>query len=177
MRVDRRLKSLKTILWSISIIAVGCSPAIQSSNSNVNKGYSEDISAHRPVYEEIKKDTLQNEITEAVTYAFNPQYDVTDTLNALLDSISVLSKQITFVDGYAIQVYSGNNREEANTVRGKAYAVIKSERPSLFYDSPNFKVQVGQFYSELDANETYGLLKKEFPNAILVLRKFKIERE
>lgn len=107
----------------------------------------------------------------------DPQYDITDTLNAVMDSISVLSQQINYIDGFAVQVYSGNNREEASIAKGKAFTLLTNQRLRLFYDSPNFKVQIGQFYSSLEANKTYALLKKEFPNAILVLKKFKIERE
>lgn len=167
----------KTILFSLPIVFIGCSPALQSSSSTAMHYYSEDISAYRPQYEEAQKDTtIQNEQETFSMADFNPQHDITDTLNAILDSISVLSQQIKYVDGYAVQVYSGNNRETARIRRGKA-SVILGEQPSLFYDSPNFKVHVGQFYTALEANKTFALLKKEFPNAILVLKKFKIDRE
>lgn len=156
---------------------MACSPALQSTTSN-NNSYSEDLSVYRPSYEIFTKDTIKIEQQPDFTIVdFNPQYDITDTLNAVMDSISVLSQQIQYIDGYAVQVYSGNNREAANIARGKVYTVLKNEDPNLIYDSPNFKVQVGQFYSSLEANKTFALLKKEFPNAILVLKKFRIERE
>ncbi|MDH5475150.1 MAG: hypothetical protein OEX22_05615 [Cyclobacteriaceae bacterium] len=172
------MKVLKTILYYyLPIILIGCSPALQSgSSSTTNTSYSEDISAYRPHYEVAQKDTTIQQEEAFSLNNFNPQHDITDTLNALLDSISILSQQIRYVDGYAIQIYSGNNRETARIRRGKASSIL-GEQPSLFYDSPNFKVHVGQYYSALDANKTFALLKKEFPNAILVLKKFKIDRE
>jgi len=173
-----RIKIVKTLVFSLPMLVVGCSPVLQSgSSSTTSSSYSEDLSDYRPKYDAIQQDTtVQQAMASFSMEDFTPQYDVTDTLNVILDSIAVLSQQIKYVDGYAIQVYAGNNRELANVNRGKAYAIL-DEKPSLFYDSPNFKVHVGKFYSALEANSTYALLKREFPNAILVLKKFKIERE
>ena len=171
------MRVTKTILFLLPLGIFACSPALQSTTSS-SGSYSEDLSAHRPFYENVQEDSTMAEEKQVLSLAdFNPEYDITDTLNAVMDSISVLSQQIRYVDGYAVQVYSGNNREAASIARGRAYSVIDDEKPSLFYDSPNFKVHVGQFYSSLEANKTFALLKKEFPNAILVLKKFKIERE
>lgn len=177
MRFNRGLKFIKLIVFLITVLLESCSPKVNSSNSGKNS-YSEDLSGLLPTYQLEKKDTLVSEDDRKLQVAnFNPQYDITDTLNAVLDSISTLSQSIKYVDGYAVQVYSGNNREAANIARGKAFTLLEDEKPELFYDAPNFKVHVGQFYTSLEANKTYADLKKEFPNAILVLKKFKIERE
>jgi len=158
-------------------LLVGCTPTLQPTASS---NYDEDLSAHRPKYqiESQKKDTVKQDQQAALTN-FAPQHDITDTLNAVLDSISILSQEIEYVDGYTVQVYSGNNREMANIARGKSYTVLQESeiKTRLFYDSPNFKVQVGKFFSPLEANATFAQLKRRFPNAILVEAKFKIERE
>lgn len=169
------MKLANTIFFLLLIGVIGCSPALHSTAGS--NSYSEDLAAVRPVYREPVEDSVVVEDLPIDLANFDPQFDVTDTLDAVLDSISILSQQIRYVEGFAVQIYSGNNREAASIARGKAYTVLEDGKPSLFYDSPNFKVHVGQFYSSLQANKTYALLKKEFPNAILVLKKFKIERE
>ena len=172
---------MKKAIYLLILIGVimGCAPAVQTSGSSTK--YSENLEAHRPKYEvESIEDSVVEDTpneTLAVIEEVEPKFDITDSLNSVLDSISVLSKEIKSVDGYTVQVYSGNNREAANIARGKVYTILKNSKPNLSYESPNFKVQVGQFYSTLEANETYAQLKKDFPNAILVITKFKIERD
>lgn len=169
----RRALSIICLFYTVQ----ACSPSLQTVG-DPSAGYTEDLSSYRPAYETTGlEDTSQIDTTNLTMLTdIEPLHDITDTLNAVLDSISVLSQQVKYVDGYTVQVYSGSNREAANIARGKAYTLEPYIKPNLFYDSPNFKVHVGQFYSSLEANETYAQMKQDFPNAILVLRKFKIKR-
>ena len=84
-----------------------------------------------------------------------------------LDSLSkdALHKKITI---YAIQVYIGNNRDEANDARMKVYGLLENEIPRLEYTQPNFRVKVGKYNSRLEANKSLTILKKSFPGALLV---------
>ncbi len=133
------------------------------------EAYSEDLSVHRPKFESVdtEKDNNSEQQDSDVQYP-DPQYDVTETLNNVLDSIDRIKANVTYVDGYTIQVYSGTNSEEAKIARGKVYTILDNASPSLKYDEPNFKVKVGRFYTRIEAQETYTQLKSKFPKSIII---------
>lgn len=78
--------------------------------------------------------------------------------------------------GYRIRIFFDN----AQDARDKSAAVLerfKEAHPDMMgyrsYDSPNFKVTVGNFRSRTEADAALESLKKEFPSAFVVREKFK----
>lgn len=69
--------------------------------------------------------------------------------------------------GYTIQLYNGNERDAKKTL-----ALFKVEFPEtkakLLYETPDWKVQVGQYKVKLDADRASLLFKEEFENIIVV---------
>lgn len=170
-------KGLYTI--SIFLLAVwSCTPKLPSDTSQ--EDYYEDLSAYRPTYPVLDTTTSEKVVT-STSINIVPEYDITDTLNSVLDSISVLSQKIRYIDGYTLQIYSGSNREAANIASGKAYSLLESQgsnlRPKVSYKAPNFKVQVGKFFNTLDAHTVHAKLLRNFPNTIIILKKFRIKRD
>ncbi len=165
------------IISFFSIAVWSCAPKIQS--GAVQGDYYEDLSAYRPTYP--TADTIPNQkIPDHTLTNTIPEHHINDALNAVLDSISVLSQSIKYINGYTVQIYSGSSRESANIASGKAYTLLGKEgsglRPKVSYKAPNFKVQVGRFYNTLDAHTVHAQLLRNFPNAIIVLKKFRIKR-
>lgn len=152
----------------ILVVIYSCSPVTTTQMSSVEP-YAEDLSIHRPKFSPV--DTILNAsvITEAEKIDYpEPEFDVTERLNFVLDSINILKKDKPYVDGYTIQVYSGTNSEEAKIARGKVYSIIDGSKPSLKYDEPNFKVRVGKYFNRLEAQKAYAQLKANFPNTIII---------
>lgn len=78
--------------------------------------------------------------------------------------------------GYRIRIFF----DSSQNARDKSAAVLERFReahPDMAgyrsYDSPNFKVTVGNFRSRADADAALSTLKKEFPSAFVVREKFK----
>ena len=164
------------IISIFSLAVWGCTPKLTSDTS---QNYYEDLSIYRPFYP--KTDTVKVEkISDSTLANIIPKHHITDTLNAVLDSISILSQEIRYIDGYTVQIYSGSNREAANIASGKAHTILQEQksnlRPKVSYKAPNFKVQVGKFYNTLNAHTVHAQLLRDFPNAIIVLKKFRINR-
>lgn len=69
--------------------------------------------------------------------------------------------------GYTIQLYNGNELKAK-----KLLARFKIEFPEtdakLLYETPDWKVQVGQYKVKLDADRASLLFKEEFNNIIVV---------
>ncbi|MBL6449673.1 SPOR domain-containing protein [Fulvivirga sp. 29W222] len=152
----------------ISIVAFGCKTSSVISSTDTEK-YKEDLSQLRPKYEkpEVAVDSSSTETVKDFSDV-SPTNDVTAKLDAILDEIDELRKDISYIDGFTIQVYSGTNSEEARLARGKVYSILPESSPKLKFDEPNFKVKVGEYYSRIEARRSYSQLKKKFPGAIII---------
>ena len=161
------IKSACSFLVVLTVL-MACSPGSIPTSSDAER-YKEDLSYLRPTYPEPVDSVEMDTPVDAPSYSnIEPKYDVTKQLNAILDSIDVLRKDKRYIDGYTIQVYSGYDSEEATIARGKVYAVLPDSSPSLKFEEPNFKVKVGQYYSRLEAQKDYSLLKEKFLSALII---------
>lgn len=178
------MKLIHILYFGVLLIITGaCASKSPSSSSSGPEEYEEDLSGFVLPY----SDSLQRlspispspemEEPEVPEGILNPDLSlelaVTDSINILLDSITVKNKDNTY-RGYTIQVYSGSNREEANEAKNKVYQVLPSSKPRISYVQPNFKVRVGEFVERLEAQKMYITLKEEFPGAMIIPREIKI---
>ena len=169
------------IIMGALLLAVGCK-SIKTSKSGSGTGYYENLATWRPdvTLPTTPVDTVTNTGGETPgSQTSNPTLatikPVTYRLNAKLDSISSQSQSERYIDGFTIQVYSGRNREAALIAKGKAGSMLPDMQPYQIYRVPNFKVNVGRFYSKVEAQKTFQKLKPRFPTAIVVMQKIKIE--
>lgn len=135
-----------------------------------DRDYYEDLSAYRPDYS-AALDTMESSTTsniEEKTINVDPRYHVTSNVNMLLDSIKILKRDINYVDGFTIQVYTGISKEQANEAKAKVYTTLPDSRPEIIYNQPSFKVKVGKFYTRREAQQTFAQLKRVFPAAIIL---------
>jgi len=74
------------------------------------------------------------------------------------------------VQGYRVQIYFSNDRKKAYAIRDKAIRLYPeySQEVYVVYQSPNYKVRVGNFIKESDAKSLERLLSKNFENVFLV---------
>ncbi|MBS1491560.1 MAG: SPOR domain-containing protein [Bacteroidetes bacterium] len=137
------------------------------------KLYHEDLSQLRPKVEiaEIKKTTNSTAQPEAIL----PTKNINTKIDAVLDSIDQFNVLNKFIDGYAIQIYSGQKREDAMNTKKK----IQEETPELvailLYQQPKFRVTVGKYFTKLEAQPDLLRLKKMFSTAILVPEKIQMK--
>ena len=90
-------------------------------------------------------------------------------------TIAVAKKSVRYAQGYRIQIYSGNNRDEANKARDRSYALFPDITPHIVYNQPTFRVKVGDFVDRLEAQSVYAGLITDFPNAMVVQDKIEIK--
>jgi len=166
------------ILLILSAITTSCTLSSTSKSSN----YKEDLSAYRLDYDDLEaKDSMviiENETgKDSLQYTFMAEDEITEELNTFLDSISSLRKQGGYVTGYSIQVFTGRDREEATSMKNRVYRVLPDSRPKLIFDSPNFEVKVGQYYTKMEAHKDFVALKSSFPTTIIIPERIKIQHE
>jgi hypothetical protein len=133
-----------------------------------NKPITEDLASLRPHFA-APPDTAHH-------YAGNPAKNVpvvtprlivNEKVNFVLDSIDRLNLIRKVIPGYTIQVYSGLNREEAGNTKRRLQDELDM-RAEMQYQQPKWRVSVGNYFTNLDAQKDLIRLKRWFPNSILV---------
>lgn len=138
--------------------------------------YYEDLSSLRPKVI-VPADTQTKTVTQPnkVVASVTPQYTVNEKVDAVLDSMDRYNLVRKFVDGYTIQIYSGQNREAAMESKKKMVDEIPDLTAIMQYQQPKFRVTVGKYYTKLEAQPDLVTLRKSFPAAILVPEKIQIK--
>lgn len=131
--------------------------------------YHEDLYGLRPKLNE-PVDTISHSPERAPKQFVAAHYSVNEKVDDVLDSINSFNITRKFIDGYTIQVYSGQNREEANNIK-KRVASETGLNAMVEYNQPKFRVRYGGYYSRMEAQRDLTRLKRSFANAILVPEK------
>lgn len=137
-----------------------------------NKAYHEDLSKLRPKIETLapltsKRDTVIEKIPLAVT----PINTVNAKVDEVLDSLDLFNLMRKYIDGYTIQIYSGQRREDAMNTKKKLQEEVPELTSLLQYQQPKFRVTVGKYFSKLEAQHDLLVLQRKFSTAILVPEK------
>lgn len=143
------------------------------SQRNARSHY-EDLSALRPRFS-YTDSSYQNTDNTPRKPGVTPVMTVNEKVNAVLDSIDKINTLRKFVDGFTIQIYSGQNREEANNTKKKMAEEIGYMKADLQYLQPKFRVKTGNYFTRLEAQKDLLRIKRIFPNAILVPERIPIK--
>jgi len=132
----------------------------------------EDLSVYRNRYPQSKYLVEQEEVIETPVEEEKIVVDPSYHLNAKLDStfkkIKVFFDGITYTQGYRVQLYSGNDMKSSASIESRAKSLVRGYKVYRDYNSPTWKVRVGDFIDRLSAEQLYQKLKKNFPNALIV---------
>jgi cell division protein FtsN len=152
-------------------------PLLESScvaqKSNGNPIY-EDLSVYRPKFVN-SVDTAKTSATTQRTDSVIATKNVNAKIDAVLDSIDRFNLTKKFVDGFTIQIYSGQKRDEAMNTKQRMNAEVTDLSANLQYVQPKFRVTVGSYFNKLDAQKDLSRLKRHFSTAILVPEKIPIK--
>ncbi|WP_162556034.1 SPOR domain-containing protein [Reichenbachiella versicolor] len=161
---------------TIAALLQFCAP--KASNTVATASYEEDLSIYRKEYA-VKDDNSNTKPVKQEEEFVKPDIEPTNHIREELDSIRQIiiaqSKDTRYVEGWTIQLYSGNNRDKANEYKRRAYELVEGVRPRVSYEQPNYKVRMGQYFDRLEANADYTLVKSNFGRAVLVPFKINIE--
>ncbi len=71
--------------------------------------------------------------------------------------------------GYRLLVVNTNNRDEAVEAKTKVYTFFPELKSYLIYQSPYFKLKVGNFKDRKEAEEYRERLQKYFPKGVFIM--------
>jgi hypothetical protein len=94
-------------------------------------------------------------------------------IGSLIGSHKKIIKKSPFTEGYRIQIFNGNSREEAMKVKSDFYNKFPSIRCYTVYQQPYYKVRVGDYPNPESARNDLKLLGRHFPSSFLVPEKIR----
>lgn len=104
------------------------------------------------------------QIGVAQTGKVNIQQDA--NIPNLLEMKSEMTKDGKLGERYKIQLYYGDNKAASDVI--KKFRSLYAEYPSqIIYETPNYKVWIGNFRNRLEADRALMKLKGDFPSAFI----------
>ncbi|MCC4213412.1 SPOR domain-containing protein [Leeuwenhoekiella parthenopeia] len=90
--------------------------------------------------------------------------------NRISELLSIKSKMASnneLNNRYKIQLFYGSITE-ANSIQSRYRSKYGNWEPSIVYESPNYKVWIGNFRNRLEADRALLQIQKTFPNAFVM---------
>ena len=89
-----------------------------------------------------------------------------------VDSIIKLKKELNSkIQNLRIQIYSGD-RENAEQVIQEFNEIFNDTTADVIYETPNYKVWVGNYYTQLEADKRLIEIRKKFRSAFIFRPEF-----
>ena len=89
-----------------------------------------------------------------------------------LDSIIKLKKELNSkIQNLRIQIYSGD-RENAEQIIQEFNDIFNDTTANVIYETPNYKVWVGNYYTQLEADKRLIEIRKKFRSAFIFRPEF-----
>jgi hypothetical protein len=74
-----------------------------------------------------------------------------------------------YVQGFRIQVMNSPDRGKVFAAKARVYEQFPDWKPYLLYQSPNYKLRVGNFKTQEEAQDALKQLSKLFPSGLYVI--------
>ncbi len=73
------------------------------------------------------------------------------------------------MSGFRIQVISSSDRSKIFTAKAKIYQEYPELKPYIFYLAPNYKLKVGNFKTQEEAQPYFDKLSRLYPTGIYII--------
>ena len=111
-------------------------------------------------------------ITLSCHTSFGQNGNIKINQNNKLDSIIKLKKELNSkIQNLRIQIYSGD-RENAEQIIEKFIEIFNDTTADVIYETPNYKVWVGNYYTQLEADKRLIEIRKKFRSAFIFRPEF-----
>ena len=85
----------------------------------------------------------------------------------LMNLHKIASEEKHNIDYYSVQIYNGNYKD-ADSIYNFCQNVFVSDSIFIFYETPNYKVQVGKFWDKMKAQKKLREIQKKFKSAFIL---------
>lgn len=174
--------SQKTTLFFLLVAGILTTTGCAKKNLTNLGNYSENLRTVRPRYTYVEPVIEKTKIPEKSTptryrptKADEPLY-VTKRLEAILDTLAMRNKSIRYINGFRVQLYVGNIRQEADAAKSFVYQLFPEIMPYVSYSQPTYRVKVGDFMYRSDAEDFLANVRQQYPAAVILPDRVEIKR-
>lgn len=180
-----RIANYIFLLAGFALMFSACLPP-KTIGTTGEETYNEDLSRLRSDYadslsnlsqQDRPVNTTSNPETPNLSANIETRFSVNNELDGFLDEVTQRNQESNTYQGYTVQVYTGSSREKANEAKNKVYSLQPEANPTVSFETPNYKVKVGEYDNRLEAQPVYSALKKGFPTVLIVPQRFPIVTE
>jgi SPOR domain len=108
-------------------------------------------------------------ITDTIVVDKDPRLDVLTAKQAMINKRSAQLTSAGLYKGYRLQVTSTVNREEAFKAKTALLNRFPEQKTYLIFQSPYFKVRIGNFLKREEADKFRKQLTKQLPQAAYIV--------
>lgn len=102
------------------------------------------------------------------------QIETSTKIDAVVSQKKQYNKNLESIKGYRIQLFYGSEKA-AYKIKDEFKALFPDITTKIIFSSPQWKVQVGNFITRLEADRTLTSIKKEYPGAIILATEIDLE--
>lgn len=95
-------------------------------------------------------------------------------INELVAQKKEYNKKVSSYPGYKIQIYYGSEKE-CYEIRDEFSSKFRDIPASIIFSTPQWKLQVGEYRTRLEADKSMLKIKKEYPAAIVLATDIELE--
>ena len=173
--MKKEKKFFLSLLFCIGIGLMFWACAGTKKVSSAQEAYVEDVSKLKPTFSPLPAiESLPVPTTSEKKYV-PANSTINSQLKQIQDSIDYFYVGRKFVDGFTIQVYVGQKKEDAMVAKKTLDMNLPELKAEIVFSQPTFRVKAGKYYSTLDAQKDYVNVKRLFPNSILIPDKLPIQ--
>ena len=107
--------------------------------------------------------------TPTVKLIKDPRVDVLEKKHIEINEFNTRDAR-RFVQGYRLLVINTNDRNKANEAKAKAYKTFPELKAYLVYQSPFYKLKVGNFKDQKEADVYLKKVQLYFPATVYIIR-------
>tara|TARA_B100001094_G_scaffold252280_1_gene250270 strand:- start:207 stop:632 length:426 start_codon:yes stop_codon:yes gene_type:complete len=98
---------------------------------------------------------------------FSQKGEVQINKSIKLEKIISLKKELNKkIQNLKIQIYNGN-RDQAEMIKEEYMKLFDDSTATLIYETPNYKVWVGNFFTRIEADKSLLKIRKKFKSAFI----------
>jgi hypothetical protein len=109
------------------------------------------------------------EVCDSPSAKGNVQVYADSRLNNAIAATQPMEGTAPTLQGYRIQIYSGNDRNQASHIKETFLKMYPNQPAYLDYSAPNFRIKIGDFRSKLEAQKLFHDLKQSFGGGVLLV--------
>lgn len=111
----------------------------------------------------------QTDSTSSIVIHKDPRLDLLVKKQSQINEVTTRDAR-RIMPGYRLQVINTSDRDAAIAAKTKIYQLFPELKAYLIYQSPYFRLRVGNFKDRSEAEDYRKSLSGEFPNSVFIVR-------